>query len=141
VPLIKFVIKVLFMTIWFLVFNATFNNIPAISWWPVLVVKEVGSTQREPPNMAKQLVNIYTVVRHCFLYRSVLCYFISCASVQYLALGLTTHISLSLIRHGLEPSCVHSKKGCTRKMIIAIYNLQHTVSYCITTELYFICFE
>ena len=58
--------------------------------------------------------DIFTLVRHCFLYSSVLCYFISCASVQYLALGLTTHTSLSLIRHGLKPSCVHNKKGCTR---------------------------
>ena len=55
--------------------------------------------------------DIFTLVRHCFLYSSVLCYFISCASVQYLALGLTTHTSLSLIRHGLKPSCVHNKKG------------------------------
>ena len=36
-----------------LVFNATFNNISAISWRPVLVVEEAG----EPPTMGKQLVN------------------------------------------------------------------------------------
>jgi hypothetical protein len=28
--------------IWFLVFNATFSNISAISWRPVLVVEEAG---------------------------------------------------------------------------------------------------
>jgi hypothetical protein len=28
--------------IWFIVFNATFSNIPAISWRPVLVVEEAG---------------------------------------------------------------------------------------------------
>jgi len=30
--------------IWFdfLVFNATFSNITAISWWPVLVMEEAG---------------------------------------------------------------------------------------------------
>jgi hypothetical protein len=28
--------------IWFIVLNATFNNISAISWWPVLVVEEAG---------------------------------------------------------------------------------------------------
>jgi hypothetical protein len=28
--------------VWFLVFNATFSNISAISWWSVLVVEEVG---------------------------------------------------------------------------------------------------
>ena len=41
----------------FLVFNATFINISAISWWPVLVVEEAG---REPPTMGKQLVNFIT---------------------------------------------------------------------------------
>jgi hypothetical protein len=39
------------------VFNATFSNISAISWWPVLVVEEAG---REPPTMGKQLVNFIT---------------------------------------------------------------------------------
>jgi hypothetical protein len=29
---------------WFMVFNATFNNISAISWWSVLLVEET----REP---------------------------------------------------------------------------------------------
>jgi len=28
--------------IWFLVFNASFNNISAISWWSVLLVEETG---------------------------------------------------------------------------------------------------
>jgi hypothetical protein len=27
---------------WFMVFNATFNNISAISWWSVLLVDEIG---------------------------------------------------------------------------------------------------
>jgi hypothetical protein len=39
-----------------LVFNATFSNISAISWQPVLVLEEAG----EPPTMDKQLVNITT---------------------------------------------------------------------------------
>jgi hypothetical protein len=34
-------------------FDATFNNISAISWRPVLVVEEAGG----PPTMSKQLVN------------------------------------------------------------------------------------
>jgi hypothetical protein len=41
-------------------FNATFSNISAISWRPVLVVEEAGSTRREPPTMGKQLVNFIT---------------------------------------------------------------------------------
>ena len=32
--------------IWFIVFNATFNNISAISWRPVLVVEEAGENHR-----------------------------------------------------------------------------------------------
>jgi hypothetical protein len=31
---------------WFLVFNATFSNISAISWWPVLEVEEAGENHR-----------------------------------------------------------------------------------------------
>ena len=27
---------------WFMVFNATFNNISAISWWLILLVEETG---------------------------------------------------------------------------------------------------
>ena len=34
--------RIYFMTDWFLVFNATFRNISAISWRPVLVVEEAG---------------------------------------------------------------------------------------------------
>jgi hypothetical protein len=42
------------------VFNATFSNISAISWQPVLVVEEAGVLGREPPTMGKQLVNFIT---------------------------------------------------------------------------------
>ena len=38
---------------WILFFNATFSNISAISWWPVLVVEE-------PPTIGKELVNFIT---------------------------------------------------------------------------------
>jgi len=30
--------------LWFMVFNATFNNISARSWWIVLLVEETGVT-------------------------------------------------------------------------------------------------
>jgi hypothetical protein len=30
------------MLVWFMVFNATFNNISVISWWSVLMVEETG---------------------------------------------------------------------------------------------------
>jgi hypothetical protein len=32
--------------IWFIVFNATFSNISAISWRPALVVEEAGENHR-----------------------------------------------------------------------------------------------
>jgi protein gp37 len=41
----------------FLVFNATFSNISAISWRPVLVVEEAGENHRP---WRKQLVNFIT---------------------------------------------------------------------------------
>jgi hypothetical protein len=31
---------------WFMVFNATFNNISVISWWSVLLVEETGENHR-----------------------------------------------------------------------------------------------
>jgi len=43
--------------IWFLVANATFSNISAISWWPVFEGGGSPSTRREPTTMDKQLVN------------------------------------------------------------------------------------
>ena len=42
---------------WFFVFYATFSNISAISWWPVLCG---GRSRREPPTMGKQLINFIT---------------------------------------------------------------------------------
>jgi len=41
-PGVKYVIG--WLIDWFLVFNATFSNISAISWRPVLVVEEVECT-------------------------------------------------------------------------------------------------
>ena len=35
-----------FLFFYFWCFNATFSNISAISWWPVLVVKEAGENHR-----------------------------------------------------------------------------------------------
>jgi len=32
--------------LWVIVFNATFNNISAISWWSVLLVEETGENNR-----------------------------------------------------------------------------------------------
>jgi len=33
--------------VWFIVFNATFNNIPVISWRSVLLVKETGVPRKK----------------------------------------------------------------------------------------------
>jgi hypothetical protein len=43
-----------------MVFNATFNNISAISWWSVLIGGRNQSTRREPPTLGKHLVNFIT---------------------------------------------------------------------------------
>jgi len=40
-----------------LMFNATFNNILAISWWSVKSVEETGVHQRKPPTCSKSLTN------------------------------------------------------------------------------------
>ena len=39
-------------------FIATFSNISAISWRPVLEVEEAGIPGKEPPTICKQLVNV-----------------------------------------------------------------------------------
>jgi hypothetical protein len=36
-------LMVWFGLVWFMVFNATFNNIPVISWQSVLLVEETGA--------------------------------------------------------------------------------------------------
>ena len=41
-----------------MVLNATFNNISAISWRSVLLVKEIGSIQAKPPIGPKLLTNL-----------------------------------------------------------------------------------
>jgi hypothetical protein len=38
---------VMFGLVWFVVFNATFNNISAISWQSVLLVKETGVPEKK----------------------------------------------------------------------------------------------
>jgi len=43
---VHYIIVVVLLMILFLVFNATFNNISAISWRPVLVVGEAGENHR-----------------------------------------------------------------------------------------------
>ena len=48
---------------WFIVFNSTFSNISAISWWPVLVVEEAGVPGENHRPIGKQLVNFITCGR------------------------------------------------------------------------------
>jgi len=43
-----------------LVFNATFSNISAISWRPVLVVEEAGVPGKNHRPLGKQLANFIT---------------------------------------------------------------------------------
>jgi hypothetical protein len=44
--LLKIIFYVEIVGFWFLVLNATFSNISAISWRPVLVVEEAGENHR-----------------------------------------------------------------------------------------------
>ena len=48
---------VMFNLVWCVVFNATFNNISAISWQSVLLVKETGVLEKKAPTYRKSLTN------------------------------------------------------------------------------------
>jgi len=43
-----------------MVFNATFNNISAISWWPVLLVEEEGVPGKNQQPATMSLTNFIT---------------------------------------------------------------------------------
>jgi hypothetical protein len=48
-----------FGLVWFMVFNATFNNISVISWRSVLLVEETGVPGENPaPTFRKSLTNL-----------------------------------------------------------------------------------
>jgi hypothetical protein len=46
--------------VWFMVFNATFNNISIISWQADLLVEETGVHRRKPLTCRKSLTNFIT---------------------------------------------------------------------------------
>ena len=52
-----------FGVVWFMVLNATFNNISAISWWSVLLVEETGvSADNHRPVASHWQIVIYNCV-------------------------------------------------------------------------------
>ena len=53
------------MNDWILVFNATFNNISAISWRPVLVVEEAGVNLNK---ICRSIVKVYRRISHKIFY-------------------------------------------------------------------------
>jgi len=46
--------------VWLMVFNATFNNISAISWWSVLFVEETGGPGENHTPVASHKTNFIT---------------------------------------------------------------------------------
>jgi hypothetical protein len=48
---------------WFMVFNATFNNILVILWWSVLLVEETGVPGKKLPTCCKSLLPSASFVR------------------------------------------------------------------------------
>ena len=53
-------IKLYTLIDWLFLLNATFSNISAISWRPIVVVEKDRVPKREPLTMDKQLVNFIT---------------------------------------------------------------------------------
>jgi hypothetical protein len=50
--------------IWFMVFNATFNNISYISWWSVLLVEETRVPGENHRPVADKLYHIMLIQIH-----------------------------------------------------------------------------
>ena len=51
---------------WFMVFDATFNNISAISWWSVLLVEKNGVSGENPLDLSQVIDKFYNLI----LYRA-----------------------------------------------------------------------
>ena len=55
--------------VWFMVFNATFNNISAISWRSVLLLEEIASTRK-----ITHLLEVADKLSHIVLYQVTPCH-------------------------------------------------------------------
>jgi hypothetical protein len=100
---------------WFVVFNATFSNISAISWRPVVVVEEAGVPgENHRPWVSSKFLLFDNFFFFFQLHINVLSIFPKRARVaQWVRQWdyLTTHTSLSSIRRGFAPGFVNYKKG------------------------------
>ena len=65
-----------------MVFNATFNNIPAISWWSVLLVEETGG-----PEKTTDLLQVTDKLYHIMLYQ---------VNIARLGFKLGVHVSVMI---------------------------------------------
>ena len=48
--------------VWFMVFNATFNNISVISWWSVLLLEETGGPDSENHDLSQFTDKLYYIM-------------------------------------------------------------------------------
>ena len=76
-----------------MVFNAYFNNISVISWWPVLLVEETGVPE-------KTIIDMFMILFYYF-YRKVI-YYVTMATILYTILQAINHIMYILISNELK---------------------------------------
>ena len=95
-----------------MIFNATFNNISAISWRSVLLVVETGCSRRKPPTCRKSLKIFIT--KCCIEYTSL-----------WAGFELTTSVMISIDCTGSCKSNYHTITTTTAPSVLC------SVDYCL----------
>ena len=102
---------------WFMVFNATFNNISVISWWSVLLVKETGVSGE---NHWPVTSHWQTFIDHIMLYR--------------------VHLTMSGVRtHNMNSSCHRIILWIYVRHLLTLYNslIFRFLQQCMSRTFYF----